>query len=220
MVTDAQVFGTLKGYVGTIVARSIMQTAAASNNVDLNQMSEADLLKIIPTLENGIRAFNNDPGQVDACLAELRAMVPEFSVADPVSSGLVTPVRVEIHEEYDVVLVRSQSMTLCDELGFSSSEKVKVTTVASELARNIVQYVGNGHVDFSRIIGGRPGIEIHAVDRGPGITDIDTVLSGGYVSKTGMGMGLIGARRLMDDFEIKTGPGQGTEVIARKYVTC
>jgi serine/threonine-protein kinase RsbT len=220
VISDTQVFDVLKGYVGTIVARSIMQTSASAHGVDLNHLNDSDLIHILPTLENGIRAFNNDPAQVDQCLSELRSIVESFDERIYANSGVSDSVRVDIRDEYDVVKVRGQAMTMCDQLGFGSSEKVKITTVASELARNIVQYVGTGYIDFRRVSSGRPGIEIHAVDQGAGIPDFDTIMAGGYVSKTGMGMGLIGARRLMDDFDVKTSPEQGTEITVRKYVTC
>jgi serine/threonine-protein kinase RsbT len=120
--------------------------------------------------------------------------------------------------EDDIVRARSAGRDLCRDLGFSEINQVKVATAISELARNIFQYAKTGLVVLRTLSGARAGIEIVASDQGPGITDVPLVLGGNYRSRTGMGKGLLGARRLMDHFEIDSGPGRGTKVTLRKYV--
>ena len=120
--------------------------------------------------------------------------------------------------EDDIVRARGAGRDLCRDLGFSEINQVKVATAISELARNIFQYAKTGLVVLRRLGGARPGIEIVARDNGPGIPDVQLVLGGSYRSRTGMGKGLLGSRRLMDHFEIDSGPGRGTTVTLRKYV--
>jgi serine/threonine-protein kinase RsbT len=96
--------------------------------------------------------------------------------------------------------------------------QTKVATAIAELARNIVLYAISGELRIAVIDTPRRGVEVVALDEGPGIADLDLVLNGNYKSKTGMGMGLRGARRLMDTFEITTS-SQGTQVLTRKFLT-
>jgi serine/threonine-protein kinase RsbT len=118
--------------------------------------------------------------------------------------------------EGDVVRARGAGRDMCRQLGFTEINQVKVATAISELARNIFHYAKTGSVVLRRLSSPRPGIEIVASDNGPGIPDVKLVLSGTYKSKTGMGKGLLGARRLMDHFEVESVPGR-TVVVLRKY---
>jgi serine/threonine-protein kinase RsbT len=127
-------------------------------------------------------------------------------------------VEIPILVEDDIVRARSAGRDLCREMGFSEINQVKVATGISELARNIFQYAKTGLIVLRRLGAPRPGIEIVARDQGPGIANLQVVLGGGYRSRTGMGKGLLGSRRLMDHFEIDTGPGRGTTVTLRKFV--
>ena len=107
------------------------------------------------------------------------------------------------------------------ETGFSALDQTKFLTAASELVRNILQYARTGHVAVSRSKRGpneRAGLELVASDNGPGIADVSHVLSSHYRSRSGMGIGLKGARRLVDEFELDSRPGRGTRVAIRKYV--
>ena len=107
------------------------------------------------------------------------------------------------------------------DIGFSALDQTKFLTAASELVRNILQYARTGHVSISRSSragNDRAGLELIASDSGPGIVDTGHVLSTQYRSKSGMGIGLKGARRLVDEFELDSQPGRGTRVTIRKYV--
>ena len=125
---------------------------------------------------------------------------------------------VTIKVEGDIVRARTAGREMCRDLGLSDINQVKVATAISELARNIYHYAKTGTVTLRRLGAPRPGIEVVATDQGPGIADVTLVLSGTYKSKTGMGKGLLGAKRLVDFFEIETGPGRGTRVVLRKFV--
>ena len=124
---------------------------------------------------------------------------------------------IAIKVEGDIVRARGAGRDMCRDLGLSEINQVKVATAISELARNIFHYAKTGNIALRRLSAPRPGIEIIATDQGPGIPDLKLVLSGSYKSKTGMGKGLLGARRLVDFFEVDTGPERGTRVVLRKY---
>ena len=105
-------------------------------------------------------------------------------------------------------------------LAFGSNllDQTKVLTAVSELTRNMLQYAGGGELWLALLRGSVRGIEVSAVDRGPGIADIDLVMSASYRSRTGLGMGLKGVKRIMDDLDIRSGPHLGTRVTIRKYL--
>ena len=115
--------------------------------------------------------------------------------------------------ETDIVLVRKRARRLAELVGFEPQDQTRITTAVSEIARNALEYAGGGRVEF-RLTGSaaRQQFEIIVSDRGPGIARLDAILDGSQRSATGMGIGLIGAQRLMDDFTIETAPGAGTTV--------
>jgi signal transduction histidine kinase/CheY-like chemotaxis protein len=119
---------------------------------------------------------------------------------------------VEVCFEQDVVLTRQQTRQVAELLGFETQDQVRLATAVSEIARNAFQYAGRGTVEFG-IAGETPDSFVITVrDRGRGIADLPAILEGRYTSTTGMGLGIIGTKRLMDQFEIQTAPGQGTVV--------
>lgn len=110
--------------------------------------------------------------------------------------------------------VREKAVTL----GLSLIDQTKFVTAASELARNTVIYGGGGDVHFYTVRrNGRIGLRLEFVDNGPGITDISRALSDGYTSGNGLGLGLGGAKRLCDEFEIRSAPGEGTHISVTKW---
>lgn len=128
-------------------------------------------------------------------------------------------VLVAIRSDADIVMVRQQARVLAKELGFSASDLTLIATALSELARNIVEYARQGEIILSRINqGGHQGLIIIARDNGPGIADIERAMQDGYSTGRGLGMGLPGTKRLMDEFEISSGLGQGTTVKVTKWV--
>lgn len=123
-----------------------------------------------------------------------------------------------IQDEGDIVLARRTVRELAGRCGFSPTDSTRVVTAASELARNIFQYAGKGSMQWSMLdAGGRCGLELRFVDGGPGIADVEQALQEGFSTGAGLGKGLPGAKRLMDDMEIKSAPGQGTTVTVKKW---
>jgi signal transduction histidine kinase/DNA-binding response OmpR family regulator len=132
----------------------------------------------------------------------------------PPANAIVT---IALTRETDIVLVRQRARHIATQLGFDTHDQTRITTAVSEIARNVLEHGRGGRVAFRAALDGRPqGLEIVLSDQGPGIADLEAVLSGAYQSPTGMGIGLRGARRLMDGFTIDSAPGRGTTVALRK----
>ncbi|HEU4615665.1 MAG TPA: anti-sigma regulatory factor [Kofleriaceae bacterium] len=126
--------------------------------------------------------------------------------------------RVAIQREADIVLARQAGRQLAAELGFSTTEQTLIATAISEVARNIVVYAVQGEIVLTRTDeAGRVGIQVEAIDAGPGIDNKDLALRDGYSTKNSLGLGLPGARRLMDDFALESEVGRGTHVTMRKW---
>ena len=120
---------------------------------------------------------------------------------------------VALEREPDIVLVRKRTRRVAELLGFDRQDQTRITTAVSELARNAFEYAGGGRAEFRvRDDTAAPFFEITISDKGPGIADLDAVLSGSHTSEKGMGVGLRGARRLMDAFHIESNPSLGTTV--------
>jgi signal transduction histidine kinase len=125
---------------------------------------------------------------------------------------------IPVTRESDIVLVRDRIRLTARELGFDNVTQIKLTTAASELTRNIYEYAGKGAIVVSVIEKeGRAGMEIFFEDEGPGIPEVEKILSGQFQSQSGLGKGITGSRRLMDEFSIETGPGLGTRIRVIKW---
>ena len=127
--------------------------------------------------------------------------------------------RVAITTDADVVSARQQARSMGGDLGFSSTDLTLLATAISEVARNITAYAGEGELRLRVVRGanGRQGIEVIAEDEGPGIANVELALQDGYTTGTGLGLGLPGARRLVDEFDLQTAPGHGTTVRLVKW---
>ena len=124
------------------------------------------------------------------------------------------PVRSEQH----IVLVRQAVRKITQELGFSLVDQTKMVTAASELARNTLIYGKGGEVRWETLTeGSRRGLRLHFIDEGPGIPDLQQALTDGWTSGSGLGLGLSGAKRLVNDFDIETAPGRGTRVTVTRW---
>jgi serine/threonine-protein kinase RsbT len=129
-------------------------------------------------------------------------------------------VRVGIRSAVDVVTARQQARALASRLGFSNSNLTIIATAISEVGRNIVDYAKEGELRMALVEdGGRRGVRIVAADSGPGIADIAIVMRDGYSTGQGLGIGLPGSKRLMDDFEIESVVGQGTTITMTKWAS-
>ncbi len=119
----------------------------------------------------------------------------------------------EIRSDSDVVQVRHAVRAAAAELQFSIVDQTKLVTAASEIARNTLQYGGGGTAEIEIVVrDGKRGIRMAFEDRGPGIADVALALRDGFTSGGGLGLGLGGARRLVNEFEIVTRVGEGTRV--------
>ena len=124
-----------------------------------------------------------------------------------------------INNDLDIVTARVEGRNLARALGFGIIDQARIATAISELARNIVLYAKSGQMIVRQIENTHQrGIEIMCVDNGPGIADISLVMQDGYSSHRGLGMGLPGTKRLMDEFEISSQAGVGTTVTVRKWL--
>jgi signal transduction histidine kinase/CheY-like chemotaxis protein len=117
--------------------------------------------------------------------------------------------------EQDVVFARQRARQLARLLGLDAQDQVRVATAVSELARNALEYGGGGKVEYS-VPRDSSALVVRVGDEGPGIADHEEVLAGRFTSRTGMGVGIVGARRLMDSFDLRTSPGKGTTVTIAK----
>jgi RNA polymerase sigma factor (sigma-70 family) len=125
---------------------------------------------------------------------------------------------VAIARDADVVSARQGARALAARVGFTGTDLTVIATAVSEVSRNIVRFAGEGQVLIEMLDDPRPGIRVVACDRGPGIADVDEALSDGYSTYHGLGLGLPGARRLMDEFAIVSEPDVGTTVTMTKWL--
>jgi serine/threonine-protein kinase RsbT len=128
------------------------------------------------------------------------------------------PVKLPINNLINVVTTRRRGLEMALKLGFSLPDATKIAVVISELARNITLYTEGGTITLIPQMGQRKGIKIIAQDKGPGIEDVNRVLAGGYTTSKGLGMGISGSKKIMDEFEIQTVIGAGTTIKGTKWL--
>ena len=123
-----------------------------------------------------------------------------------------------IHDDQDVVAARRLVREWAVAAGFSLVDQTKIVTAASELSRNVVVYGGGGTLQLEALNdGNRRGLRLAFEDRGPGIPDVEAALRDGFTTGTGLGLGLGGAKRLCNEFEITSRPGEGTRVVIARW---
>jgi serine/threonine-protein kinase RsbT len=126
--------------------------------------------------------------------------------------------KIEINSESDLIAVRKAARDISTYIGFSITDVTRIVTAVSELARNIYVYARTGFMTWQVIYDtNKAGIEFIFEDHGPGIADLDKVLEGGYSTGNGLGLGVSGAKRLMDDIKIDTVIGKGTKISIKKW---
>ncbi len=131
---------------------------------------------------------------------------------------LIAPVRVLVSKEVDVLVASQKARALAEKLDMSKRDLSAVQTAVSEVARNIVDHAGQGMVVLRLVRRGeRRGLRVVASDQGPGIPDVEEAIQDGYSTGSGLGMGLSGARRLMDDFDLTSTVEEGTMVMMTKW---
>ena len=131
--------------------------------------------------------------------------------------ALVSTENLPINAEIDVVAVRRRVRELSAKLGFSLVDQTKLVTAASELARNTMIYGGGGFMQVDTLNGPRTGLRLIFKDNGPGIPNIELALRDGFTTGSGLGLGLGGARRLVNDFAINSRVGEGTTVTITRW---
>lgn len=123
-----------------------------------------------------------------------------------------------LRSEQDIVSARQAVRKITQQLGFGIVDQTKMVTAASELARNAVIYGGGGSLLWETLLDGiKTGLRLHFIDEGPGIADVTQAMTDGWTSGTGMGLGLSGAKRLVNEFEIDSRPGHGTRVTITRW---
>ena len=122
-----------------------------------------------------------------------------------------------IDSDGDIIVARQKGRALAAELGFSPTDVVRIATAISELARNVLSYAHQGEIRLQAVDDRRRGLVIVARDRGPGIPNVEHAMQDGYSSTGGLGLGMPGVRRLMDEFRIESTVGVGTTVSATKW---
>jgi serine/threonine-protein kinase RsbT len=126
---------------------------------------------------------------------------------------------VRLHSESDIVMARKTVRTVAGQMGFGLTDVTRIVTAASELARNAFLYAGSGIMRWQVLTtGSGRGIELTFADNGPGIADIEQALQEGYTTSGGLGLGLPGSKRLMDETNIYSEVGKGTTVVVRKWL--
>jgi serine/threonine-protein kinase RsbT len=209
---EEEILKILRAYLSPILAKSVLSLSVSLARVRLSQLRAGDDRKLVDEMTKGLKVYVRDAKERNECVARLSELLAQRK--QPEATSNVPPV-IAILDEADIVTARGRGTQLCSELGFPKVVQVKVATVISELARNIVQYAGEGEITITSFDN---GIEVVARDEGPGIDDLDAVLSGEYSSETGMGKGLIGTKNIMDEFEVQSKPGMGTEVRVKKFL--
>ncbi len=125
---------------------------------------------------------------------------------------------VPIRSDADVVMVRQQVRAWAVNLGFGLVDQTKIVTAASELARNALIYGGGGTMSLEALNNGlRKGLRLTFEDHGPGIADTELAMQDGYTTGSGLGLGLSGAKRLSNEFELRSKPGEGTRVTITRW---
>jgi len=125
---------------------------------------------------------------------------------------------IEIASVEGIVTARQKVRELASNMGFSTVDQTRIATAVSELARNIYQYAGKGMVTVLSLEGDRRGIKIVCQDDGPGIADIELAMTDGYSTAKSLGLGLPGAKRLVDEFHIESDSGKGTKITITKWL--
>nr|WP_274621925.1 ATP-binding protein [Myxococcus fulvus] len=201
-------------------ARLVLRGTLEPLRLSADTLGTAELPRVIEALEPATRHFV-DPSRRADLSARLKALLATATV--PSGLGLrepsamssapveARPTTYQVRTEADASQVRLAARALCEAMGGRGYECQKVATAVSELARNQVSYAGGGTIQLIPVQTPRKLLRVRAEDQGKGIPELERVLSGTYRSKTGMGLGILGVKRLADRFEVKTG-ATGTQV--------
>jgi serine/threonine-protein kinase RsbT len=199
----------LQRYISPVNARSMLLRALQQQGLDPARLTRDGLRRCGQNLRRGVALFV-DPLHREAAYQDIAQLCG--AERDGVESSVL-----HITAESDIGKARAEARRICDALGASPFAMQKVATIVSELARNMVLYAGGGIVEISSTNGETRRVVVTGSDHGPGIPNLQEVLSGRYKSRTGLGRGLLGTKRLADRFDVSTGR-DGTRVIAEVTV--
>jgi len=192
----------LARYLSSVNAESILARALREAQVDATKMTMDDLERLVPRIEHGIRLFVAPDRQ-----AMIRAELDELTKA----STHIAPETLTVRAEADISSARMRARELCESLRARAVTTQKIATIVSELARNIVNYTPGGRIELALVPGPIRKLRIVAIDSGNGIANLEEIMAGRYRSRTGLGKGLLGVKRLSDQFDVKT-DAKGTRV--------
>lgn len=182
----------LSRYMSRMHADMALRRAVAKVGIDARLEDQRMYPQLAAALETSLRLFTTE-SLVEQAVGDLReVLAPEEPSA----------VKVELRSEADMSLARQAARNLAEKMGARSFETQKFVTVVSELARNIVEYAKRGEIELTPLSEGMRGLRVLAVDQGPGIPNLDEILEGRYKSKTGLGKGIVGVRKMMSRFDI------------------
>ncbi|MCP3101807.1 ATP-binding protein [Myxococcus sp. K15C18031901] len=219
-VSSAQLLGVLQQFMSETAARLVLRGTLESLRLSAESLSTLDLPRVLEALEPASRHFV-EPLRRPELASKLKTLLqapssllsatPTRESMPAVTGAELRPTTYLVRTEADASYARLAARSMCEALGGRGFECQKVATAVSELARNQVSYAGGGTIQLIPQQTPRKLLRVRAEDQGRGIPELERVLSGTYRSKTGMGLGLLGVKRLADKFEVNTGP-TGTQV--------
>jgi serine/threonine-protein kinase RsbT len=192
----------LARFVSPIIANSIITRALRQQDLDATNLDVASLRALAPRLEAAVKLFV-EPEHLPAFRAGLESLMGEAPPRESLTMNVKT--------ERDLADALGATRRACQAWRIRPLTQQKIATVVSELARNIVSYTPGGVVELVPLDGAEPGVLVRASDSGSGIPNLQEILAGRYRSKTGLGKGLLGSKRLANRFDIRSGRG-GTVV--------
>jgi len=199
----------LQRHLSPVNARALLLRALQEQGLSPRNLTRKDLRRCSAALRHGLSLFVG---------ADKRPVALQ-EISDFCGSDSLRPEAccLKIAAESDISRARAEARRICDAAGASPFTMQKVATIVSELARNMVLYANGGQVEIVPLNSGRKRIVVRAVDQGPGIPNLDEIMSGRYRSRTGLGRGLLGTKRLADHFEVSSNIS-GTKVLAEVVV--
>lgn len=200
-----QVVSRLGQYVSPLNASALVKRAHEQTGIVGEPRSAADRLRLMSAIETSLGFFIAEPHARTRALVDIRALL----ALDPLETPKAE--RFDVRTEDDVSVVRSAGRRIAETIGANGFSSQKVTTIVSELARNIVSYTSGGEIRLAAARTPKAMVSIAARDDGKGIPNLDEILRGAYRSRTGLGRGILGCKRLADRFEIDSS-ASGTRI--------
>lgn len=200
-----QLSDVVRRYISAVNAHAILRQVVIDCRKTPALLTKADVPLILPKLDRALALFL-EPAQRSTLRAEIEALGGAQKQA-----GGMRAHTIQIRAEPDITEARMVARTMCTELNAKPLQTHKVSIAVSELARNIVSYTPGGHIELTPHSMPPKSISIVSVDTGRGIPNLSEILSGQYRSKTGLGLGILGTKRISDKFDIKSG-ADGTRI--------